>query len=378
MKRCLLSAVVLFVGVATMPVRGDDPVSSNVRYTGEIVRIFERKCAPCHGPNSIAMPLANYRQVRDWGRAIREEIVDERMPPWSAARGYGRFRTERALTLRESATILSWLDGGMARGDDRDLPAAPASPADPGRPPDLRVAIPRQHVPAREDPVVRRATIETNLARSRPLTRLVVTPGQRSVLRGALVFVERDGRTQWIGAWSPWDSSVAPPLPHAFDLPPKARLTIELHYRGAAEAVDDEPRLDLYFADADAGRTFGSAEGGVVRPLRSAEGGVVRTVRSAGIGELQLDSAAPARLPASTTIWAIVPSAGDTVTSIEITARRPNGSVDLLLWIPRFQPDWPEALALEEAVTLPAGTIVTLNAQPPTAAATARLSVLRR
>ena len=52
-------------------VRADDPVSSSVRFTGEVVRILNRKCQACHGPESLAMPLATYGDVRSWGRAIR-------------------------------------------------------------------------------------------------------------------------------------------------------------------------------------------------------------------------------------------------------------------------------------------------------------------
>src|SRR6185436_10745596 len=55
------------VALATASIRGDDPVSSSVRYTGEIVRILDRKCAPCHSTASLAMPLSNYREVREWG-----------------------------------------------------------------------------------------------------------------------------------------------------------------------------------------------------------------------------------------------------------------------------------------------------------------------
>ena len=349
----LFTAAAVFVGLVTAPVRGDDPVSSNVRYTGEIVRIFDRKCAPCHGADSIAMPLVNYRQVRDWGRAIREEIVEQRMPPWSVARGYGRFRNELALTARESATILSWLDGGMARGDDRDLPATPADVQ--GRAPDLHLPIPPQPVPAREDHVVRRVTVETNLARPRLLSRLAVTPGRRRLLRGALVFVEHEPRAQWIGAWLPWQPSIAPPPPYTFPLPARARLIVELHYRGGSEATVDAPGIDLYFGEPESPRP---------------------NPGDTTVGELSLDTASPSRLLAPTTIWSIVPSAVDAASSVELTARRPNGTVDLLLWIPRFHHEWPQALALQDSVTLPPGTALSLKAEPAAAAATARLGLL--
>ena len=188
----LLSFLIVVTLLAlTARVRTDDPVSSNVRYTGEIVRILDRRCAACHSANTVAMPLSNYREVRDWGRSIREEIVEQRMPPWSAARGHARLQHDLALTARETATMLSWLDGGMPRGEDRELPASKA--AAPDDPPDLQLPLAPQAVPALDEHVVRRVTVETHLSSSQHVARVAIAPGSRRVLRGAFVFVDRSG-----------------------------------------------------------------------------------------------------------------------------------------------------------------------------------------
>jgi hypothetical protein len=353
-----LVLLIAFVLVCQTGVRTDDPISSNVRYTGEIIRIFERRCLACHDSNSLAMPLSTYRQVRDWGRAIREEIVEQRMPPWSVARGYARFQNDVALTSRETTTILSWLDGGMPRGDDRDLPRAAA--AAPQQPPDLRLSIPAQHIPAGEEDVVRRVTVDTNLTAARRTARVAVTPGNHRVLRGALVFIDGGGRpAQWVGGWLPWQPRIAPAAPHSFNLPSGTRLTVELHYRGDDHDVQDSPTLDVYFAE--------SAEAENDRRPRFGR---------AFIDELIVDGASALRLPAATTPWAIVPSGDRTTRSLELTARRPNGAVDVLLWMPEYRHEWPQALVLQDPITLPAGTTVTLVAEPRTAAAAARLSLL--
>jgi hypothetical protein len=66
-------------------------------------------------------------------------------------------------------------------------------------------------------------------------------------------------------------------------------------------------------------------------------------------------------LPAATTIWALQPSSGRAVQSLELRARRPDGAIDVLLWIPTARPEWPSILILEEPVTLPAKTVLTLH-----------------
>lgn len=347
-RRAFTATAVLFIAlvVSSVRVRSDDPVSSNIRFTGDIVRIFDRKCRSCHSADGLAMPLASYRDVRAWGRAIREEIVEQRMPPWTAARGYGRFQNALALTAREATTILSWLDGGMPRGDDRDLPAPSPSSAAP--PADVHLTIPPQRVPALEDHVVRRISVDTNLDGARSVARIVVNPGTRRVLRGALVFVgdgERAG--QWVGAWLPWQHHVEPPVSRAFRLPPRARLTLELHYRGGDEDVTDQPSIDLYFA-ADAPR---------------------------GVGDLTIQTETNLRIPGATTVWAILPAGDESTTSLQLTARRPNGSVDVLLWMPEFRREWPQALVLLDPLTLPAGTTLSLVTSPAASTGRARLAL---
>lgn len=322
---------------ATVPARSDDPVSSSVRYTGDIVRILDRRCLACHGADSVADPLTTYRQVRDWGRAIREEIVEQRMPPWSAARGYHRFQRDLALTSREMATLLSWLDGGMPRGDDRDLP----KPADAPAPdePDLRLRLPTQNIPALDEHVVRRVEVDTKLDGERLIDRVRFVPGRRSALRGAVLFVADGGHETWLAAWLPWQTEVPLPSNHAFRLPAGARLIVELHYRGEERDATDQPSIDLFFADA-------------------------ASPRRAALGELPVGTTA-VTVNNATSIWALVPSADPAAKSLELTARKPDGTVDVLLWIPEYRHEWPQVLVLDTPVPLPRGSVLSLTTDPP-------------
>jgi hypothetical protein len=345
----LTFAVAVAIAAAGTRVRTDDPVSSSVRFTGDIVRILDRKCLACHASQSLSMPLSTYRDVRAWGRAIREEVVEQRMPPWSVARGYGRFRNDLSLSARETATLLSWIDGGMARGDDRDLPP-PAPSAAPAAAPDLRVALPPQRIPPHQEDFVRRVSVDVPIAAERSLARVVVIPGDRRVLRGASIFAGTGDRAdRWVGTWLPWQQEAAPPAPHGFHLARGSRLTVELHYRGGDEALTDASAIEIFYASED-----------------------VQTV-----DEVSVTGADAARLDRAATVWAIVPSAGTLAESLQLSARRPDGSTDVLLWIPRLRREWPQALLLDRPVELPAGTALTLVAHPADTAARARLSVLR-
>ena len=62
------------------------------------------------------MSLTTYTEARPWARAIREEILERKMPPWQAVRGYGHFANDISLSTREMEIILSWADGGAPSG----------------------------------------------------------------------------------------------------------------------------------------------------------------------------------------------------------------------------------------------------------------------
>ncbi len=337
----------------TAAVFADDPVSSSVRFNREIIRILQRRCLPCHVPGGLAVPLNSYRQVRDWGRAIREELVEQRMPPGTVAPGYGRFENALGLTAREMTTLLTWLDGGMPRGEDRDLPASldPVTGETPRDSSDLRLALPQQHVPAFEDLVIRRVTIDTRLPADRLVSRVVVRPGSPAILRGALVY-EGQGERSWVGAWLPWQRAFAAPITHGFRLPKGARLSVVLFYRGGDEAAVDRSAVELHFADR--ARL-------PIESLRVDAAISTTTLGGERMGQLTLASA--------TTIWALQPSAAHSTRSLELRARRPDLSMEVMLWVPAVRSEWPSAVVLQEPLVLPAGTVLTLSTYGGSAAA---------
>jgi hypothetical protein len=369
----VLLAAALVLAMTWTPLEADDPVSTNVTFNREIIRIIQRKCEPCHAPGGLAMSLSDHRDARAWGRAIREELVEHRMPPAIVARGYGQYETDPTLNAREMAVFLTWLDGGMPRGEEGDRPAKPVAPdaldalaGGTG----VRLSLPAQTVPAGQDLIVRRVTIDAGAAAGRAVARVQFRPGNRRVLRGALVFAGSASRNpayvadmQWIGGWLPWQHAVVPPTDYAFQLPAGAALVVDLYYRSADAETTDQSAIDLSFATEITKRRIDEM---VVEAVDRA----AHRVR----GGVQLSQPA--------TVWAIQPALDPSVTSMELRAERPDRSVEVLLWIPRARADWPLALVMREPVSLPAGSRLSLVAETDpshTAAAQARvtLSMLR-
>jgi hypothetical protein len=99
-----------------------DIVTTPVTWNREISRIFYSRCISCHREGGTAFSLAGYKDAFPWRTAIKEEVLERRMPPWGAVKGFGDFRNDQALTPEQLELITSWAQGGSPEGDEKDLP----------------------------------------------------------------------------------------------------------------------------------------------------------------------------------------------------------------------------------------------------------------
>ena len=122
-KVSLLLLAIVFALLSSHPTNSHEPVTTKVRFNREIVRIFRQHCVACHQPggaNNIF--LHNYAAARPWAKAIKEEVLERRMPPYASVKGFGHFENDYALTQHEVDQIVAWVDGGTPKGDDKDFP----------------------------------------------------------------------------------------------------------------------------------------------------------------------------------------------------------------------------------------------------------------
>ena len=105
--------------------RAHDVITTKLTWTQEISRLMNKHCVNCHRESGSAISLATYEDARPWAKAIRDEVLARRMPPWGAVKGVGEFRGDPSLSQIEIDMIVNWVECGAPKGDEIYLPPAP-------------------------------------------------------------------------------------------------------------------------------------------------------------------------------------------------------------------------------------------------------------
>jgi hypothetical protein len=363
------SAVLTAAIVLPTPAYPHKPITTNIIFKNEIAQIFQRKCFQCHTANNLGVSFLTYTEARPWARAIREEILERRMPPWSAVRGYGHFANDISLSAREMEIILSWADGGAPSGvlkAEESTPPVYVPPAptwDHGTPDIVLPIGDGQAIEAGAPYFVKRLVVPTGLTASTRIRSIALKQGDRRVVRHASFYEETSGR--WLGSWTAWHTAVTLPAGLAYRLASNAKLVVEIGYSGSDEAVTDRSELGLYVEKGTGAVVDGmtlTSPAPTGAPSSSARVRSVTTVRTA------------------TTLVALWPNPSDNARSIEVTATTPDGVSTPLLWIKDYRPEWRSSYFLARPITLASGTRLamttyfdTTSVQPSGSRAEARL-----
>jgi len=117
-------AALVFLAAA-IPAAAHETITTKLTWSAEISRIVYKKCGSCHREGGTAFSLMSYEEARPWAKAIKEEVLERRMPPWSAVKGFGEFADDHALTMEELHLLSDWVEGGAPEGDPKYLPDRP-------------------------------------------------------------------------------------------------------------------------------------------------------------------------------------------------------------------------------------------------------------
>jgi hypothetical protein len=278
----------------------------------------------------VASPLDTYERARQSARAIRDEVLQGRMPPWTAATGLGDYVNDPRPTPTEIEILTAWADGGTPRGST-DSEVSTIVPNSEGAAPHIVVQLPRAH-PSRA--AVERLTVTLG-GESMTIGGWEYRPGDaRAIMRAVFL---ADGAP--IGSWAAPDARVTYPRGVALAVRRGAAITAELHYRKSRAAEVDAGTLVLY-------------EGRAGEPPR---------YRAFTCGTTVLERAVQ--------VLTITPAAGEAGAFIEVVARRPDRSVEPLAAVMRYLPGYPATYRVRTPVALPRGTTIDVRSSAAACAA---------
>ncbi|MEZ5402910.1 MAG: hypothetical protein R2729_24750 [Bryobacteraceae bacterium] len=258
--------------------------SAQPTYTREISRILTARCTQCHRAHDIApFALDTYEAAADFREDIVRVITDRIMPPWKPVPGHGDFRGSLALPDDERAQIVQWVEAGVPYGDDAELPEATAPRGDwVLGDPDLTLEMPEAYQPPRGRDMYRCFVLPTEFEETRFVSAVDILPGDRRYVHHVILYLDTSGEAEALdakdeepgytcfggpgtslggpaalltngvslGGWAPGTRPAHLPDGVAMQLPPKARVVMQVHYYARGGTAPDQTRIGIYFSKA--------------------------------------------------------------------------------------------------------------------------------
>src|SRR5262245_7570416 len=162
-------------------------------FTRDVAPIFYKSCIECHRATMFApMSLTSYEDARPWLRSIRRRVTERTMPPRGSEMPHGLFRNDPRLPDKEIQPIVSWIDGGAAKGDMAALPTMPGlAEAWTGGKPDAIYSMTEDYkIPAAGTIEYQYIRIPVNLPEDRWYTAVEIKPTARGHVHHVIAYTE--------------------------------------------------------------------------------------------------------------------------------------------------------------------------------------------
>ncbi|MEL7023492.1 MAG: redoxin domain-containing protein [Pseudomonadota bacterium] len=349
-KRAAVGCIVNF------PERERIAEHSDISYSETIAPLLESRCSACHRPEGIGpWAMTSYEMVRGFAPMIREVIRTRRMPPWEVDPELAEIHASRALTTEEKRTLVHWIEAGAPRGDGPDpLKKVSALPDEwPLGEPDLVVQSPAFTVPATGVVDYQFPAIENPLDDDVWVRAVSIRPGEGKVVHHVLIGTSEQPVPQereleavfenYLMGYAPGAESYIYPEGTGVFVKAGGMINLQMHYTAYGREVTDVSEVALYFHDEP--------------PLHHLRQQVVMGWDLAippGAGDHEETGYFEFDAPA--VIYSLFPHAHYRGKSTRFDLHYPDGRVEALLHVPRYDFNWQHTYTLEQPVEVPAGT----------------------
>lgn len=371
------SSVVCVLLVAVAPCFAANPSASsvaldvpqNVSFHEHVEPILQRNCQGCHRPEGAAyggmrapMSLVSYDEVRPWAKSMAQQVESGKMPPWFASDDtHGQFVNERSLTDEERATILQWTRTGARRGD----PALAPEPLEWGDWDGWMIGEPDLVLSLKEPFWVSDDVVDLNIRLEVEEITKEMLPEPRYIMaaefRGGDTVhhiigsklgheAEVPGASGMIGGIAPGSEPFELPAGVGRVLAPGTKLYFSMHYNkepGPGTGVWDNSQVAFKFHREDAE--------------------IERIAKWTAIGNRDFEIppnvekwkvGSAMTFPHPTSIYGYLPHMHLRGRSAKYTAYYPDGSEELLLYVPWYDWNWQTNYMYKTPKDIPAGTRV--------------------
>jgi hypothetical protein len=280
------------------------------------------------------------------------------MPPWSADPHYGKFSNDPSLSQKEIDTIVSWVDAGAPKGDDKDLPPAPkfAEGWTIGKPDVVLTMQEEYSIPADGTVPYLYFTIPTGFKEDKWIKAMEIKPGNRTVVHHVIAFTQEPGATRrgdaggeaqrgrgQLGGITPNKTGVVFGPGTARLIKAGSNIVFQMHYTTNGEATKDRTSIGLVFTTEPPTRTLVTGNA-----LNS------RFVIPPGEGNHEVKSSTTFKEDVHLTSF--MPHMHFRGKDFIYTAVYPDGRSEILLSVPKYDFNWQLTYVPEKPIALPKGT----------------------
>ena len=331
---------------------------SEVTYSNQIARVFQARCVQCHREGEIApFSLSGYEEIVGWAPMIDEVVRENRMPPWHADEKFGHFSNDSRLSQEEKQLIATWVANGAPQGDPRDLPAPRQFTS--GwqiSPPDRIVAMGDKPftVPAEGKVEYQYFTVDPGFTEDVWVREAEARPGNNAVVHHIIVFIVPPGEpTKQMGegmgardllvGTAPGNPPTRCPPGMAKRIRAGSKLLFQMHYTANGAEQKDLSSVGLVYADPAT----------VTREVRTdmAIDGAFEVPPGADNYPVH----AWRRFSTDSLIVSFMPHMHLRGKAFRYELKYPDGTVETLLDIPRYDFNWQNTYVLSEPKFVPKG-----------------------
>ena len=335
-----------------------------VTFARDVAPIVFAKCSGCHYPDEAApFSLLSYDDVRSRARQIVDVTQKGIMPPWLPVEGHGDFLGARRLTTLERQILKNWVDQGSPSGDPSSIPERPEL-VDRWQtsPPDLVLETPDYTLTSQERDVFRNFIVPVPLDGPRWVESIEIRPCNPRVTHHARLGVDssnestrRDAEDEEPGytgmawgqdpdgqlvIWAPGMAATPVTRGVAWRLHQQTTLVLHTHMQPSGKPEVVKFRVGIRFAKEPPDQY----------PAMLRIGSCDIDIPANALAHAVEDTYT---LPVDVDMYSIFPHAHSLCREMQVVAERPDGSLESLISIKKFDENLHDSYRYRSPVRLP-------------------------